>query len=113
MFLIFQNGEIFTTKNGHVFFLFAQKDANRRWAAQQANGGGGGGDGRSGSNGTATGGNGSGPGSVPSSSGMHGIMFGRAGTLDSDSGASNNDAESPIYSQSKKEILNKIPDGVK
>uniref|UniRef100_A0A914MPI2 Homeobox domain-containing protein n=1 Tax=Meloidogyne incognita TaxID=6306 RepID=A0A914MPI2_MELIC len=40
---------------------------------------------------------GSGPSSVPSSIGLQNL-FGRNGTIDSDSGASNNDAESPIYS---------------
>uniref|UniRef100_A0A1I8BYL0 Homeobox domain-containing protein n=1 Tax=Meloidogyne hapla TaxID=6305 RepID=A0A1I8BYL0_MELHA len=43
------------------------------------------------------GGCGSGPSSVPSSIGLQNL-FGRNGTIDSDSGASNNDAESPIYS---------------
>ena len=52
---------------------------------------------RSTSNG-GMGGCGSGPSSVPSSIGLQNL-FGRSGTMDSDSGASNNDAESPLYSK--------------
>ncbi|KAF7633116.1 Homeobox domain-containing protein [Meloidogyne graminicola] len=44
------------------------------------------------------GGCGSGPSSVPSSIGLQNL-FGRNGTIDSDSGASNNDDESPIYKE--------------
>jgi hypothetical protein len=92
--------------------LAFQKDANRRWAAAQAAGGhlpngqqqphsmdANGTGMRSSSNGDG----GSGPGSVPSSIGGAGglqMLFGRNGTFDSDSGASNNDADSPtIYSK--------------